>query len=416
MNILLGISGGIAAYKTPELVRRLKDSGADVRVVMSRSAHQFVTATTLQAVSGEPVRDNLWDSAAEAAMGHIELARWADAVVIAPATAEVISRLAQGSAGDLLTTLVLATTAPVTIAPAMNHVMWQNVAVQDNVRTLTDRGVRILGPAEGDQACGETGPGRMVEPHEIVDAVSNPTSKTGPLAGRRVLVTAGPTREPIDPVRYISNHSSGKMGYAIAGAARDAGADVVLLSGPVALDAPVGVERILIETAQELYEATHERVADCDIFIAAAAVADYRPESPAESKIKKSSKTMSLELSPAPDVLASVAALANKPYTVGFAAETDRVRDYALAKLDAKKLDMIIANKVGDGLAFGQDDNTVHAFWRTGDKAFPTASKVSLADGLIELIAERFDMESGTDTVAELPALKEPARAKGQAS
>ena len=416
MNILLGISGGIAAYKTPELVRRLKDSGADVRVVMTRSAHQFVTATTLQAVSGEPVRDNLWDSAAEAAMGHIELARWADAVVIAPATAEVISRLAQGSAGDLLTTLVLATTAPVTIAPAMNHVMWQNVAVQDNVRTLTDRGVRILGPAEGDQACGETGPGRMVEPHEIVDAVSNPTSKTGPLAGRRVLVTAGPTREPIDPVRYISNHSSGKMGYAIAGAARDAGADVVLLSGPVALDAPVGVERILIETAQELYEATHERVADCDIFIAAAAVADYRPESPAESKIKKSSKTMSLELSPAPDVLASVAALANKPYTVGFAAETDRVRDYALAKLDAKKLDMIIANKVGDGLAFGQDDNTVHAFWRTGDKAFPTASKVSLADGLIELIAERFDMESGTDTVAELPALKEPARAKGQAS
>ena len=416
MNILLGISGGIAAYKTPELVRRLKDSGADVRVVMTRSAHQFVTATTLQAVSGEPVRDNLWDSAAEAAMGHIELARWADAVVIAPATAEVISRLAQGSAGDLLTTQVLATTAPVTIAPAMNHVMWQNVAVQDNVRTLTDRGVRILGPAEGDQACGETGPGRMVEPHEIVDAVSNPTSKTGPLAGRRVLVTAGPTREPIDPVRYISNHSSGKMGYAIAGAARDAGADVVLLSGPVALDAPVGVERILIETAQELYEATHERVADCDIFIAAAAVADYRPESPAESKIKKSSKTMSLELSPAPDVLASVAALANKPYTVGFAAETDRVRDYALAKLDAKKLDMIIANKVGDGLAFGQDDNTVHAFWRTGDKAFPTASKVSLADGLIELIAERFDMESGTDTVAELPALKEPARAKGQAS
>ena len=279
-----------------------------------------------------------------------------------------------------------------------------------------DRGVRILGPAEGDQACGETGPGRMVEPHEIVDAVSNPASKTGPLAGRRVVVTAGPTREPIDPVRYISNHSSGKMGYAIAGAARDAGADVVLLSGPVALDAPVGVERILIETAQELYEATHERVAGCDIFIAAAAVADYRPESPAESKIKKSSKAMSLELSPAPDVLASVAALANKPYTVGFAAETDRVRDYALAKLDAKKLDMIIANRVGDGLAFGQDDNTVHAFWRTGDKAFPTASKVSLADGLIELIAERFDMESGTDTVAELPAFEEPARAKGRAS
>ena len=416
MNILLGISGGIAAYKTPELVRRLKDSGADVRVVMTRGAHQFVTATTLQAVSGEPVRDNLWDSAAEAAMGHIELARWADAVVIAPATAEVISRLAQGSAGDLLTTLVLATTAPVTIAPAMNHVMWQNVAVQDNVRTLTDRGVRILGPAEGDQACGETGPGRMVEPHEIVDAISGATSKAGPLVGRRVVITAGPTREPIDPVRYISNHSSGKMGYAIAEAARDAGADVVLLSGPVALDAPASVERIMIETAQELYEATHERVADCDIFIAAAAVADYRPESPAASKIKKNGKAMSLELSPAPDVLASVAALANKPYTVGFAAETDRVRDYALAKLDGKKLDMIIANRVGDGLAFGQDDNTVHAFWRTGDKAFPTASKVSLARDLIELIAERFDMESGTDTVAELPALEQPARAKGQAS
>ena len=333
-----------------------------------------------------------------------------------PTTAEVISRLAQGSAGDLLTTLDLATTAPVTIAPAMNHVMWQNVAVQDNVRTLTDRGVRILGPAEGDQACGETGRGRMVEPHEIVDAISGATSRAGPLAGRRVVITAGPTREPIDPVRYISNHSSGKMGYAIAEAARDAGADVVLLSGPVALDAPASVERIMIETAQELYEATHERVADCDIFIAAAAVADYRPESPAASKIKKNGKAMSLELSPAPDVLASVAALANKPYTVGFAAETDRVRDYALAKLDGKKLDMIIANRVGDGLAFGQDDNTVHAFWRTGDKAFPTASKVSLARDLIELIAERFDMESGTDTVAELPALEQPARAKGQAS
>ncbi len=418
MNILLGISGGIAAYKTPELVRRLKDRGADVRVVMTQSAHQFVTATSLQAVSGEPVRDNLWDSAAEAAMGHIELARWADAVMIAPATAEVICRLAQGSAGDLLTTLVLATEAPVTIAPAMNHVMWRNAAVQDNVETLMSRGVRILGPAEGDQACGETGPGRMVEPGEIVDALFDGTSAqaTGPLAGRRVVITAGPTREPIDPVRYISNHSSGKMGYAIAAAARDAGAEVVLLSGPVALDAPVGVERVMIETAEELHAAAHERVADCDIFIAAAAVADYRPASTADAKIKKSSKAMSLDLTPAPDVLASVAALPNKPYTVGFAAETDRVREYALAKLDAKKLDMIIANEVGDGLAFGQDDNTVHAFWRTGDKAYPTASKTSLASELIVLIAERFDMERGTDTVAELPALDEKLRAKGQAS
>lgn len=223
MNILLGVSGGIAAYKTPELVRRLKDRGADVRVVMTQSAHQFVTATTLQAVSGEPVRDNLWDSAAEAAMGHIELARWADAVMIAPATAEVISRLAQGSAADLLTTLVLATEAPVTLAPAMNHVMWRHAAVQDNVATIRARGVTVLGPAEGDQACGETGPGRMVEPGDIVAALyAEPGGdKTGSLTGRRVLITAGPTREPIDPVRYISNHSSGKMGYAMAEAACD---------------------------------------------------------------------------------------------------------------------------------------------------------------------------------------------------
>lgn len=408
MNVLLGISGGIAAYKTPELVRRLRERGVSVRVVMTRSAHRFVTATTLQAVSGVPVRDDLWDADAEAAMGHIELARWADRVVVAPATAGFLSRLAQGSADDLLSTLCLATTAPLTVVPAMNHVMWANPAVQANRQVVEGRGVTVLGPAVGDQACGESGPGRMVEPQEIVEHLlrANAIERTGPLAGRTVLITAGPTREAIDPVRFISNHSSGKMGYALAEAARDAGARVVLLSGPVALAPPEGVDCVRIESARDLYAATHERIADCDIFIAAAAVADYRPASEATTKIKKSSSRLSIDLVPAPDVLASVASLPAPPFTVGFAAETDRVRDYALAKLDAKRLDMIIANRVGDGLAFGQDDNAVQVFWRTGDRDFPTAPKLDLAHALVELIAERYSASRGGDTVTELPALK----------
>jgi len=408
-NILLGVTGGIAAYKTPELVRRLRDRGANVQVVMTRGARQFVTETTLQAVSGNPVRDNLWDKDAEAAMGHIELARWADHVIVAPATAEFMSRLAAGGAPDLLTTLCLATEAPLTIAPAMNRIMWANAAVQDNRQTIANRGVRILGPAEGDQACGETGPGRMVEPDDIVSAVlgSIDDAENQPLTGKTVIVTAGPTREAIDPVRYISNHSSGKMGYAMAEAARDAGARVILLSGPVSLPAPDGVQVVAIESAEELFDATRANIDGADLFIAAAAVSDYRSESIESSKIKKSQDGMTLKLVRSPDILASVAALKNGPFTVGFAAETDKLRDYALGKLKAKQLDMIIANKVGRGLAFGQDDNAVQVFWRGGEQAYPRAPKTELARDLIGLIAGHFAGDVPATNVTELPSLAE---------
>lgn len=402
MKVLLGITGGIAAYKTPELVRRLKDRGADVRVVMTRSAREFVTPTTLQAVSGHRVRDSLWDADAEAAMGHIELARWADCVLIAPATAAFLSRLAEGAAPDLLSTLCLATHAPIVVAPAMNNAMWANEAVQANVTTLAERGVRMLGPAEGSQACGEWGPGRMLEPDEIAALVTGDSE--GVLKGARVTITAGPTREAIDPVRYISNHSSGKMGYAIAEAARDAGASVVLLSGPVALAAPGGVERVMIESAAELAEEALSRAPVTDIFIAAAAVADYRPADVATSKIKKKAAELSLDLVRSPDVLAEVAALEDGPFTVGFAAETDDVKKNALAKLSAKGLDMIVANEVGGGKAFGTDDNTIHAYWQEGDRAWPTASKRVLATALVELIAERFAASGRLAPVTPLPA------------
>lgn len=396
INILLGISGGIAAYKTPELVRRLRDRGADVQIVLTRSAQEFVTETSLQAVSGKPIRSNIWDKEAEAAMGHIELARWADVVLIAPATAEMISRLASGGAPDLLTTVCLASEAQIVIAPAMNRVMWANPAVQDNRKTLESRGVRILGPGVGSQACGEEGAGRMLEPDEIADAVMSagvvamPAIAPELLAGRTVMVSAGPTREPIDPVRYISNRSSGKMGYAIAEAARDAGARVILLSGPVNLGPPDGIELVNIETAQQLYDAAHENVSDADIFIAAAAVADYRPAEPARSKIKKSDDAMSLSLEKAPDTLAAISGLADRPFCVGFAAETNNVSDYARKKLEKKKLDMIVANEVGANLGFDADDNTVEVFWEGGSKRFPTAAKSTLAVQLVRLIAEHY--------------------------
>ena len=406
-KILLGVTGGIAAYKTPELVRRLTERGAEVQVVMTAGARHFVTETSLQAVSGRPVRHDLWDSAAEAAMGHIELARWADHVIVAPATAEFLSRLAAGGAADLLTTLCLATEAPLTVAPAMNHVMWANPAVQHNRRVIADRGVDILGPAEGDQACGETGPGRMVEPNDIVAHLFDMAASTdsGSLAGRTVVITAGPTREAIDPVRYISNHSSGKMGYALAEAARDAGASVVLLSGPVDLPAPSGIEIVHIETADELNKAAHDRVRSTDIFIAAAAVADYRPASVAADKIKKTDSDLSINLVRNPDVLASIAGVADGPFTVGFAAETERLREHALKKLKAKRLDMIIANEVGDGKAFGQDENAVHVFWSKGEREFPMRSKRELASDLISLIVERYADGYGGATVTELPSL-----------
>lgn len=410
-KILLGVTGGIAAYKTPELVRRLRDRGADVQVVLTRSAAQFVTGTTLQAVSGHPVRTNLWDEEAEAAMGHIELARWADQVLIAPATAEFMARLAAGAAPDLLTTLCLATEAPLSIAPAMNHIMWANAAVQANRVLLESRGVRILGPNEGDQACGETGLGRMVEPDDIAAALMTGTSPvvvTGaslPLQGKTVMVTAGPTREAIDPVRFISNRSSGKMGYAMAHAAAEAGAQVILLSGPVHLPAPQGVERIMIESAEELFAATHAHIDNVDIFIAVAAVSDYRPRTAKSSKIKKTRAEMTVDLVKSPDILVSVAKLARGPFTVGFAAETDRIREYALAKLAAKQLDMIVANEVGAGIGFEQDENAAHVFWRNGDQAFPLVHKSALAQELIGLIAERYTAGLGEDTAVELTAL-----------
>jgi phosphopantothenoylcysteine decarboxylase/phosphopantothenate--cysteine ligase len=389
-NIILGVTGGIAAYKAPELVRRLRERGATVQVVMTDSARQFVTETSLQAVSGQPVRQNLWDKEAEAAMGHIELARWADIVLIAPATAEFMARLAAGAAPDLLTTLCLATKASIVLAPAMNHVMWASPAVQANRALLEDRGVRLLGPEDGDQACGETGVGRMMQPDDIATAMQPVAS--GSLQGKTVMVTAGPTREAIDPVRYITNRSSGKMAYAIARAARDAGAKVILISGPVNLDEPSGVKVVSITTAEQMFAATHEHIQGVDIFVAAAAVSDYRPETEARNKIKKVKPTMQLNLVKSPDTLASVARMADGPFTVGFAAETEQLRKYALGKLDGKNLDMIVANKVGVDRGFDSDVNTVEVYWRGGEQSFPMAAKSELAEDLIRLIADRYDV------------------------
>jgi len=396
VNVLLGISGGIAAYKTPELVRRLRGRGAEVQIVMTASAQEFVTETALQAVSGRPVRANLWDKEAEASMSHIELARWADVVLIAPATAEIMARLTAGAAADLLTTLCLATEAPVVIAPAMNHVMWGNPAVQANRNTLEERGVKILGPDIGSQACGETGAGRMLEPDEIAAIVCGPELAGRPtdglLAGKTVLITAGPTREAIDPVRYITNRSSGKMGYAIAMAARDQGAKVILISGPVNLAEPQGVAVRHVMTAEEMYMATHDNVAEADVFVAAAAVSDYRPAQSSLQKIKKREASMQIDLVRSQDILASVAGLHDAPFTVGFAAETENVRDYALGKLKDKKLDMIVANKVGDDCGFDCDDNAVDVFWRDGEQGFPQAAKTELAHQIIGLVAKRYAM------------------------
>ncbi|HKE96173.1 MAG TPA: bifunctional phosphopantothenoylcysteine decarboxylase/phosphopantothenate--cysteine ligase CoaBC [Povalibacter sp.] len=389
-KILLGVTGGIAAYKSPDLVRRLIERGADVQVVMSRGAQQFVTPLTFQAVSGKAVRTDLWDEAAEAAMGHIELARWADEIVVAPATAEFLARLAHGFAEDLLTTLCLATTAKITVAPAMNRQMWANPATQANVRLLKERGVRILGPASGEQACGEVGVGRMLEPTQITEEIYAALPVDGVLAGLKVVITAGPTREAIDPVRFISNRSSGKMGYAVATAAREAGASVVLVTGPVQIPAPAGIERIAVETADEMLVAVQAQISSADIFIAAAAVSDYRCSEVARQKIKKTSDNMTLALSRAPDVLATVGRSDSPPFLVGFAAETENVEANALTKLHAKNLDMIAANKVGEGLAFDKDDNALTVYWRGGKQELSLTSKAALARQLIEVIAERY--------------------------
>ena len=404
MNVVLGITGGIAAYKAPDLVRRLRELGAEVQIVMTSSAEEFVTRTALQAVSGKPIRSNLWDKEAEAAMSHIELARWADMVLIAPATAEVMARIVSGGAPDLLTTICLATEAPIALAPAMNHVMWSNPATQSNREVLEDRGIHIIGPGVGSQACGETGAGRMLKTDLIAATVFNLTGGKGEglLEGRTVVVTAGPTREVIDPVRYITNRSSGKMGYAIASAAAAQGAAVILVSGPVNVSEPPGIDVVNVESAEEMYAATHEAIGDADIFIAAAAVADYRPTNILQQKIKKNNEGMNLELVRCPDILASVAALDAPPFTMGFAAETENVIEYARGKLEKKNLDMIVANRVGRDCGFDYDDNTATALWRDGEKAFPKSSKVDLARKLIELAAEHFYAVNASETQPKL--------------
>ncbi|MBF8291529.1 MAG: coaBC [Steroidobacteraceae bacterium] len=401
VRILLGVTGGIAAYKSPDLVRRLRERGAEVQVVMTAGAARFITALTLQAVSGQPVRDALWDEAAEAAMGHIELARWADAVLVAPATADFLARLAHGHADDLLSTLCLATSAPLFVAPAMNHQMWANPATASNMALLKDRGVTILGPGEGDQACGETGPGRMLEPDQLAELTLSRLSAERVLSGQRVVVSAGPTREHLDPVRFISNRSSGKMGYAVAQAARDAGATVILVSGPVGIDPPAGVEFVAVESAQQMYDAVHRALVAADIYIGAAAVADYQAPVVAAQKIKKSAEKMQLELVGAPDILVSVAALTSgRPFVVGFAAETENVEQNARAKLTRKRVDMIAANRVGDGLAFDCDDNSLLVLWAGGREEIASCGKPELARRLVALIAKVRGSRRRTGAVA----------------
>ena len=391
-RILLGVSGGIAAYKSADLVRRLQDAGAEVRVVMTASALHFVGATTFQAVSRHPVRSSLWDAEAEAAMGHIELARWATRVLVAPASANTIARLAQGRANDLLSTLCLATEAPLVLAPAMNRVMWAHPAVQANVATLQARGTTLLGPASGDQACGEVGAGRMLEPLEIVAALSAPAAAPR-LAGRRVLVTAGPTFEDIDPVRFIGNRSSGKMGFAVAAAAHALGADVTLVAGPVSLPTPAGVRRIDVRRAAQMRDAVLAELASHDVYLGAAAVADYAPAETLPQKIKKSGETLTLVLERTADILADVAAHPQRPrLVVGFAAETQDMEAYARDKLHRKGLDLIAANDVGRaGQGFECDDNALSVFWREGRHDIALGPKSRVARDLMQLVAERLE-------------------------
>lgn len=388
-KILLGITGGIAAYKSAELVRLLKKAGHEVRVVMTQGAEAFVTPLTFQALSGESVRTSLLDPEAEAGMGHIELAKWADQLVIAPASADFIARLAQGMANDLLTTVCCATEAPIAVVPAMNQAMWGNVRTQRNIGLLSaDPQITLWGPDTGEQACGDTGSGRMLEPTVIAGFVEGKSVCSGKLAGKRVVITAGPTREAIDPVRYISNHSSGKMGYALAVAAKDAGARVVLVSGPVTLPAPAGIDIRDVVSADDMLKASALAVDEgCDLFVATAAVADYRPENCASDKIKKSSEAMALPLVRNPDTLATIAGRPDAPYTVGFAAETSDVARYAKDKMQRKKLRMIVANDVSaPGLGFNSDNNAVTVFWADGQETIGPDSKQVIAKRLVTLI------------------------------
>ncbi|OLQ78882.1 phosphopantothenoylcysteine decarboxylase [Photobacterium proteolyticum] len=392
-KILLGISGGIAAYKCAELTRRLIERGAEVRVVMTQSAQEFITPLTMQAVSGNPVSDSLFDPAAEASMGHIELAKWADLVLLAPATADLIARIAVGMGNDLLSTLCLATDSPIAVAPAMNQQMYSNIATQENLTTLARRSFHIWGPASGEQACGDVGPGRMLEPMDLVHCAEE-FFQPADLSNIKIAITAGPTREAIDPVRYLTNHSSGKMGYAIAEAAAKRGAHVTLISGPVNLATPAGVERIDTDSAEQMHQAAMDAATSHDIFISCAAVADFRPAEIASQKMKKKSgeDEMVLRLVKNPDIVASVAALAqHRPFTVGFAAETQDVEQYARGKLSRKNLDLICANDVSQqGLGFNSDSNALHLYWPDGDKALPLASKHDLGQQLISEIIDLF--------------------------
>ena len=390
-RVLLGVCGGIAAYKAAELVRRLREAGAEVRVVLTDGATHFVGAATFQALSGNPVRSSLWDAAAEAAMGHIELARWATRVVIAPATADILAKLAHGHADDLLSTLCLATVAPLAVAPAMNNRMWLHPATQANLALLRTRDVLILGPADGEQACGEVGPGRLLEPDAIVAALSQTTAPMPQtLRGVRVLISAGPTFEDLDPVRYLGNRSSGKMGFALAAAATALGAQVTLVAGPTALATPAGVRRIDVRRTTEMRDAVLGALPQ-DIYIGAAAVADYMPRHTADRKLKKSAAMLVLELVRTPDILAEVATHTPRPrLVVGFAAETEELESHARGKLGDKRLDLIAANRVGiQGGGFESDDNALSVYWNGGEAQLGPTSKTRLAHELLALIAQR---------------------------
>ena len=388
-QIVLGVSGGIAAYKSAELIRQLQQAGASVRVVMTTAAKAFITPLTLQALSGYPVYEGLLDTQAEAAMGHIELARWADMILIAPASADIIARIVTGQANDLLTSICLASKAPLAIAPAMNQQMWQDETTQRNMQSLAARRVRIFGPDVGEQACGEVGPGRMLEVEALVEACAGLFATT-PLQGCRVLVTAGPTREAIDPVRYLSNHSSGKMGYAIAQAAVEVGATVHVVSGPVHIAAPERVRLTQVESAAQMHAAVLQQIENTDIFISAAAVADYTVAAASAEKISKQSQALQLDLVPTKDILKEVALLADRPFCVGFCAQTHDLLQHARRKLTDKKLDMIAANLVGDGVGFSSDDNSLTILWNGGQQALAQTSKRQLARQLITLVTEQY--------------------------
>ena len=392
-KIVLGVTGSIAAYKAADLVRLLIKEGAEVKVVMTQAASEFITPLTMQTLSGSPVAMTLLDADEESTMGHIQLARWADWVLIAPASANTLAGLAHGRTEDLLTALCLATTAPIAVAPAMNNKMWSNEATQNNLATIADRGVLVLGPATGEQACGENGEGRLLEPEQLITELLHLILPTK-LSGKRVVVTAGPTHEPIDPVRFIGNRSSGKMGFAIATAAAQAGAEVILITGPVALATPPEVQRVDVETAQQMFEAI-EKIEQIDIFIGCAAVADYRPEQYSESKLKKAVETQrAIQVTENKDIIAAVAQRQVKPFIVGFAAETDDIINYAKDKMERKQLDMIAANLVGKGLGFGVDTNTLYVFWQQGEALLPLALKSHLARDLMRLIIDRYDAKN----------------------